>query len=200
MLFETMKYVVIYIPGLGDKWKFLLWLQRQMLSTWRVYGLRTELFAMGWSDEKETFDERFEELLQKIDTRAESEKVVVVGASAGASAAISAYAKRNKKVEGIVSICGELRGSKDVPSLAFHANPQFKASLELMEQIIPSLTAVDRKRILTLRPRLDTVVQPDEAWLDGAVNEQMPVWGHLFGIGYAIACKGRRIARFVRKL
>lgn len=201
MLMCSMNYTAIYIPGLGDKRKFLLWLQRQLIRGWRLYGIRAELFAVHWASEASGFDDRLQQLLERIDEMtAAGHSVVLVGASAGASTALAAYATRKGTVRCMVCICGQLRGIKKVPDPALDPNPRFRASLEAMEKSVTTLLSEDRQRILTLRPRVDAVVQPDEAVLDGAVNVQMPVVGHLFGIGFAIAARGWHIARFAKGL
>lgn len=200
LCYGSMKITAVYIPGLFDKQKGLIFAQRQLLRSWRLYGIRTELFVVGWANEAESFDNRLKALLERIDELAKTgSEVVLVGASAGASTALAAFAKRKETVCAMISICGQLRGIKKVPDPALDINPRFRASLEAMEKSLTTLSSDDRQRILTLRPRVDAVVQPDEAVLDGAVNVQMPVVGHLFGIGFAIVGKGRRIARFVTK-
>lgn len=199
-MLSDMKYSAIYIPGLGDKRKSLLWAQRQLLRGWRVFGIRTELFVVGWSSDADTFDERLGKLLRRIDELAkQGSEVVLVGASAGASTAVAAFAQRKDVVRCMVTICGQLRGIKMVPDPALDINPRFRSSLEAMEAQVKHLTASDRKRILTLRPRIDAVVRPEEASFPGGTNIYMPVVGHLLGISFAIACEGRRIARFIAR-
>jgi len=192
-----MKYVAIYIPGLGDKRKSLLFLQRQMLRGWRVYGIRTEIFAVHWTS-NEKFSIRLKELLERIDELTEEGyKVVLVGASAGASTALTAYVRRKNTVRCMVSICGQLEPK--VPSPALDVNPRFGQSLDALERSLEHLTGADRHRILTLRPRVDAVVQPEEAVLKGAKNVQMPVVGHLVGIAFGIVFESRRVARFIKQ-
>lgn len=195
-----MVVTAIYIPGLGDKRKVSVWLQRLVLRGWRVFGLRTELFMVGWSSEVGLFDDRLNALLERIDELNKAgDKVALVGASAGASTAVTALAKRKDSVLAVVSICGQLRGITKVPEAALSVNPRFAASLQAMEKSLKTLSTAERQRILTLRPCVDAIVQPDEARLDGAVNEQMPIVGHLAGIGFAIVAKGRLIARFAKE-
>lgn len=191
-----MKYVAIYIPGLGDKRKSLLFLQRQMLRGWRVYGIRTEIFAVHWTSNTK-FSARLKELLERIDKLKENGyKVVLVGASAGASTALTAYARRKNTVQCVVSICGQLEPK--VPSPALDVNPRLRQSLDALGRSLEHLSSADRGRVLTLRPKIDVVVQPKEAVLKGAKNILMPIVGHLAGIAFGIVFEGRRIARFMR--
>ncbi len=99
----------------------------------------------------------------------------------------------------MVSICGQLRGIKKVPDPALDINPRFRESLEAMEVEAKQLRVSDRKRVLTLRPLVDAVVQPDEATFPRATNIRMPVVGHLLGISFGIAYEGHRIAQFIKR-
>lgn len=195
-----MRQTVIYIPGLGDRKKPLLRVQKYLLRGWRAYGLHVRLFVVEWTSDG-SFVDRFDELLQLIDNlHADGHRVSLVGASAGASTAISAYLERRNEVTGVVSICGQLRGTKEVLNPALDINPRFKDSLKRMQKNLDSLQGGDGERILTLRPYLDAIVPPDQATLKEAVNRRMPVVGHLWGIGFAIVSEGWRISRFLRRL
>lgn len=195
-----MKTTVIYIPGLGDRRKFLIFLQRQLLRSWSLYGMKTELFRMYWAGGQQ-FEDRMGALLQRIDDLASAgNKVVVVGVSAGASSAITAFARRSDSIHAVVTICGQLRGSQHIADSVLVANPVFRASLESMTASYLKLPKRFMGRVMTLRSRVDSIVPPDDSWLDGAYNHIMPVSGHIVGIGFALAYEGWRVARFVRSL
>lgn len=195
-----MGHTVIYIPGLGDRKKPLLWMQKYLLRGWRAYGLHVQLFVVEWTNDS-PFTDRFDQLLQLIDDlQADGQRVSLVGASAGASTAISAYVERRNEVTGVVSICGQLRGTNEVLDPALDINPRFRDSLQRMQRNLDHLRDDDGARILTLRPYLDAVVPPDQATLRRAVNKRMSAVGHLFGIGFAIVSEGWRISRFLRRL
>jgi pimeloyl-ACP methyl ester carboxylesterase len=192
------KRVAIYIPGLGDKRRGFIWAQRQLLRTWSIYGFRTHIFAIDWASDQ-PFDERFSELLGLIDRfHAEGAAVALVGASAGASAVILGLIERPDKVIGVATICGQLLGTKALYGPAAMANPRFKYALARMQDRTDSLSDEARRRILTLRPKVDAIVAPEEATFPGGVNYRMPISGHLLGIGFGILFEGRRIAKFLK--
>src|SRR6478752_6076210 len=98
------RHCVIYIPGLGDQRT-----QGQMLALrlWRRPGLYVEMFVMHWYD-SEPYQDKFERLLKVVDRHLEAgETVSLVGASAGASVALNAFADRQEKVNGLVGLCGK---------------------------------------------------------------------------------------------
>ncbi len=192
-----MSYRVIFIPGLGDKNRFLVWLQRRLLRNWKRYGVTTELFTVGWTS-KDDYAAIYQKLLEKVDTYvAEGAKVIVIGASAGASTAISTLADRPQAVHGVVTVVGQLAGRKEVIDAALELNPRFSASLAYMTKSIPKLTKRDLQRILCIRGKADSVVPVDDQVLDGAAVKTIPSSEHLFSIGYSLLHLRRIIRPFV---
>ncbi len=188
----------LYIPGLGDRRPLLIRLQKRWLRHWRRFGVEAELFAMEWANDA-PLQRRYAQLLEKIDEWSEDgHEVLLVGASAGASVAVAAYADRTDKVIGVVSICGQLRGDEKVLDTALDINPRFRESLQQMETCLSRLDDTERKRIITYRPLVDLVVSPQAASLQGACNQRIPVVGHLLGITYVVFWARLTIARDMR--
>lgn len=193
-----MNYRVIYIPGLGDKNRFLIWLQQRLLRGWKRYGVTTEMFVVGWTS-KDGYSAVYDKLLEKIDAyAAEGAKAIVVGASAGASTAVSALADRPQKVHGVVTVVGQLAGRKEVIDAALALNPRFSASLGYMTKSIPKLTEPKLQKILCIRAKADTVVPVDDQVLGGATVKTIPSSEHLFSIGYSLLHLRRIIRPFLR--
>src|SRR4051794_28655235 len=96
---------LIFIPGLGDdnvRW------QQKAVNTWRLWGVDAEIFQMHWAD-KVPWESKFERLLKRIDgLAAQNKRVALVGASAGASAVINAFAARKDRLAGCVLIAGKV--------------------------------------------------------------------------------------------
>ena len=192
------KHRVIYIPGIGDRRPGFNWLQQAFLTTWLVHGLFGRLFIVDWISDR-PFEERFDELLALIDeSDARGERVSIVGASAGASTVLLAMLARPNKLTGAVTICGQIGGTAALHGPAAARNPRFRHSLHVMQQDIARLSPIERQRVMTLRPRADRIVPPTEAVLPGATNHEMPVSGHMVGIGFGLLFEAHRIARFLR--
>lgn len=193
-----MKYVVLYVPGLGDKKRWLLWLQKQALKTWRVYGVRVEMLTMRWADDA-PLEPRFKKLISRIDELHKAgNKVSLVGTSAGASAVISAFSLKTDKIDGVVTICGKLKG--DMPDAIKELNPCFAESFEMLKKSLKKLNNNHRKRIMALTATRDSVVPPEEATIDDAVNKQLRTAGHNITCSYALLFKPRLITRFLKSL
>lgn len=193
-----MGHVVLYVPGLGDKKRWLIWLQQQTFQLWRLRGMRVEIVRMKWA-EAVPLKPRFDALLSRIDElHASGSRVSLVGTSAGASAVVSAYALKPKQVNGVVTICGKLKG--DLPDTIKELNPCFAESFAMLQKYLGKLSASDKRRIMALYPLRDSVVPPEEATIDGAQNVQVSCVGHNLTCAYILLCKPRLIARFINSL
>lgn len=192
------KHHVIYVPGIGDRRRGFNWLQQVLLATWLVYGLSGRLFVVDWISDQ-PFEGRFDELLALIDElHGRGERVSIVGASAAASTVFLAFLARPDKLTGAVTICGQIGGTAALHGPAATRNPRFRRSLALMQRHIARLSSAERQRVMTLRPRADRIVPPDEAILPGATNYEMPVSGHMAGIGFGLLFEARKIVHFLR--
>jgi pimeloyl-ACP methyl ester carboxylesterase len=194
------KRTVIYVPGIGDRRQGFNWLQQAFLATWLTYGFSGHLFIMDWRSSR-PFSERFDELLERIDAlHARGVEVSLVGASAGAATVLLALLARPDKLTGVATICGQIGGTAALHGPAAATNPRFRYSLASMQESVARLTESERRLVMTLRPRVDRIVPPHEAVLAGAVNYEMPVSGHMVGIGFGLLLEAPRIARFLREV
>lgn len=188
---------VIYVPGLGDKKRWLLWLQKQALRTWRLHGVVAEVLPMYWAEDV-PLKPRFNKLLQRIDQLHEQGVTVsLVGTSAGASAVVSAFALRPKSVHGVATICGKLQG--DIPDIIKELNPCFAESLEQLVKLVDKIPHVSKSRIVTLHAMRDSIVPPSEAVISGAVSQEVRLFGHNTTCAYILLLGSRRITNFLWK-
>lgn len=191
------EHVVIYIPGLGDA---RVTGQRLLVAQWRLYGVEPRMFQMRWADGK-PFGPKLEQLLETIETLHRQGKTVsLVAASAGASAALNAYAARPELVHGLACICGKIDNPGNIHPSTYSRNPAFAGSISQLAASLEALGAAERARILSLHPIADPVVPVADTKLPGAISGRMPVYGHSFGIAYGLLFGSRRIMRFLKKL
>ena len=196
---NSMKHTIIYLPGLGDHMKWLRRVQRRLFAGWRAFGVRVEFFPIEWSGGQQ-FDERLSQLLGRIDELHEQGMTVsLVGASAGGNAAIAAYAQRQDKIAGVVTICGALQNTDTLPEAALKLNPRFKEAAKQFDANLDSLDADAKSRIMTYRPYFDAIVLPKNAMIDGAKNRRAFAFGHLYAIGYCLNAKSYAITRFLKR-
>ncbi len=191
-----MKHHVIYVPGLGDHRAKA---QRLVTGYWRIYGVEGRMFVMNWRD-KEPFAPKLNRLLRLVDELAEDGgKVSLVGTSAGASAALNAYAARLDKIAGIVCICGKINHPETIRPKFFIENPAFKESLAELQRTLPKLGPSARARVMSIRPLRDGSVPPADTVIPGAQGAVIPTVGHAFSIGMTLVFGAYNMMRFLRR-
>ncbi len=192
-------HAVIYIPGLGDS---RVRGQQIAVNAWKARGVEPYLFQMNWMD-GEAFEPKINRLLALVDKLdGEGKRVSLIAASAGASAALNAYALRQDKINGVVSICGKLsgRGIASVHPGLYQRNPAFHESMQRLTASEAQLDYDARQRILSMHPIFDESVPVSETKLPGTIPRRMPVTGHFFGIAYGLTAGSLAALRFLKQL
>lgn len=188
-----MKHHVIYIPGLGDS--KATW-QKRAVSLWRLWGVTPHTFQMMWAD-GEAFDPKFKRLLDLIDESAQNGKVSLVCSSAGATAAIPAFAARADVVNGVVCIAGKINRPEAIGGGYRRTNPAF---VEGAYQVADALNALGdrRSRILSIRAAFDEVVSARDSYLPGAENRMAITMGHAITIGTQLTFGAPRFLKRIK--
>ncbi len=185
---------VIYLPGLGDHHSRL---QEAAVGLWRVYGVIPHFHRIGWAD-NESFEGKLVSILNEVDKYAEDGEVSLVGTSAGASAALNAFARRQGSVKRVVTICGKIQNLETIDEKRFKRNPAFRGSVELLPESLKQLNQEDLSNILNIYPLWDGIVPIKDAIIEGAHSLRMLVPGHVFSIGYTISFGAHSIAKFIK--
>lgn len=192
-----MKHAVIYIPGLGDA---RVSGQLLAIKTWNLYGVHAELFQKNWID-GERFEPKFLRLLSRIDELVEQGYAVsIVAVSAGASAAINAYAARPDTIHSVVCIAGEINGRDRMHPSVYRKNPAFRDSMHMIEASLTRITPAMRRRILSRRGVLDISVTANDSILPGAINQVVPTMGHIITIATQILFGAPSFIQFIKHL
>ena len=188
------KLHVIYIPGIGDDSLG----QGKIVRTWRWWRVESELFSMHWSD-KQPWDTKFKELLERIDALANEGKLVgLVGASAGASAVINAFAER-PTVVGVVCIAGMIDQPDTIVRHFRQNNPSFVESAYRCQEALRKLSASRRQQILSRYALIDEVIRKEYSQISGARNRRSPSIGHFLTITTQITFGAPSFLRFLKK-
>jgi hypothetical protein len=190
------KLHVIYIPGLGDIKPDN---QRKIVGFWRHYGVEPELFHMNWGD-KEPWEPKFNKLLARIDKLSKDGKVALVGASAGASAVINAYAARQDKIVGAVCISGKIHHPENIGDKYHKNNPSFITSAFEAPKSLEKIGLDNRKHILCRYALFDQVVTDRDSRVAGARNRRSPTVGHVVTIGFQLIFGAPSFLRFLLSL
>lgn len=185
---------IFYVPGLGDHRPTG---QRQVIRLWRLHGVNAHFYPMHWSDQR-SFAAKLEAFLAAIDYELnQGHRVSLVGASAGASAVINAFAARKDRLHRVVCISGKLHNPESIAH-TFASHPSFAESLAFLPANIERLHSTDRSRILSLHPWRDSMVPVPDTRIDGANEGTLPIIGHVLSIAYAITIGSARIAKYLK--
>ena len=189
-----MKHHVIYIPGIGDT--KATW-QKRVVKTWRLWGVTPHTFQMIWAD-GEAFEPKFARLLQLIDDCAKDGKVSLVCASAGASAALPAFAERQDVIGGVVCIAGKIHHPGAIGGSYRSQNPAF---VEAAHGVAAALQRLDGRLgdILSIRAAFDPIVPARDSVLIGAENRVTMTMGHAVTIGTQLIFGAPRFLRFLKQ-
>lgn len=193
-----MKHYVIYIPGIGDDTKGL---QAKLINIWKLFGVQPQVFEMPWTG-TESFETKLARLLELIDDlSAKGHKVSLVGASAGAGAAINAFAARKDIITGIVCICGKINNPDAIGPRYRKRNPAFIESAMNVQFSLDKLDVdTDRPRILSRYASLDLIVPRADSIVLGGKNQTVYSVGHSTTIATQLVFGASSYLRFLKRL
>jgi pimeloyl-ACP methyl ester carboxylesterase len=187
---------LIYIPGLGDT--RIEW-QRRAVGIWHRWGVEAELFEVNWTD-NEPWDDKLGRLIARIDElKAAGKKVGLVGASAGAAVAVTAFAARKDFLTGAVCIAGKVNRPETVNPDRYRTNPAFEQAIHDCQAAIKGLGQADRKRILSRFAIFDEVVTKSDSRIVGARNRLVPTIEHVLTIAEQITLGAPGFIRFLKR-
>lgn len=186
---------IIYVPGILDD---IYHAQSLALATWRLHGVHGHCHPVPWAG-KEDWQPKFHRLLDEIDRyKAAGHDVSLIGASAGASAILNAYAERPGSIKGLVYICAKINAPETVSKKTYAENPAFKTSLELLQSNLKKLKPADKARMLSLYSPTDNTVPYAATVIDGVQERKLPALRHGRAIMYSITIGAGDIINFVK--
>lgn len=177
-------HVIIYVTGLNDANPAF---QKTVIRSWRIYGVQPLLFQTGWAN-SQSFSQKLERLLELIDSNREKGNAVsLIAASAGASMAVAAYARRKDTINGVAFICGKLRRPEAVGTQYYLQNPAFREAMSTLNDNLAQLTKVERARMMSIHPLFDETVVITDTLVTGAKKAVFPTLFHVPTIGLGIS-------------
>lgn len=184
---------VIYIPGLGD---YMNRGEQQLLLVMKLLGVKPHFYRMNWASGK--FDPKLKSLIKEIDAyAADGSAVSLLGFSAGASAALNAYAARKNVVANVVCVSGKIQRAEIIGAQIAKDNPAFIRSMALLAPNLAVLSDDDKARIMSIHPLSDGTVAVQDTIIPGAREQSIPVRGHAVAIIYSLTIFAPRIVRFM---
>ncbi len=143
-----------------------------------------------WKD-NEPLDPKLSRVAELIDRfSGEGARVDLVGCSASGPLMLLAFMARKDAVSRVVNVGGFLRPGSRQGFRSFSKrsakSPAFREAVLRCAELEPSLTAVDRAKILTVRPVFDELVPPETVTVPQATNLTVPMPEHVLGIGLTL--------------
>lgn len=155
---------------------------------------------MHWSD-NETWGTKLEHLLAKIDELTTAyDDVAIVGVSAGAAAAVSAYALRKDQLVGCVLIAGKVNRAAAIGKRYRQKNPALFDAVQASEYALATLHSADRKRMLSRYAVFDGTVMRADSYIAEAHNQIVPSVGHAVTIAAQIIFGAPSFLAFLKAL
>lgn len=172
---------------------------------WKKEGLEPIVFKPNWEDD-EGARPKLTRLLKLVDEKSRSEKIFILGISAGASLAMNVFLQRPEKIEKMVSLCGRLRMgfSKNIITRELQKqtleNKAFAESVMLLEKNVYKLKGKDKKRILTVSAKFgDELIPIETSQMVGAKNILIPTPEHILSIFLGLTFNFKPIKDFLLK-
>ena len=186
---------IIYVPGLGDRYDPL---RRACLWLWRLYGVRVTMVPMQWTSDEEYVDKRMR--VEKMLAEVVSERVVLVGESAGGSMALSVYATHTNVVAGAMTLCGKNTRSDNVAPRIYARNPAFRESMLQAESSVHALSKVQRGKFVSVVPLYDPTVPVQQTLIPDCQKMTLLAVGHFLSILAMLTIYGPLVTRRAKKL
>ena len=189
---------IIYIPGLGDDNPKA---QRLVVRLWSIYGYKGQLVQMSWDDQV-SWSVKFGRITKAIELAQLSgrHKVALVGASAGATAAINAYTARPDNVAAVITIAGKINRPETLGPKYRTENPSFIASITEAQNSLKKLKVEDKQKILCIYSDRDGLVASEDSIVDGAASFKTRVPHHPFVIAWFLTVGFYKINKHIRLL
>lgn len=166
---------IIYIPGIGDD-RYRL--QSLIVAFWRLGGVHGHCHPMPWAGQG-AYGDKMKALLTEIDRYASAGHYVsLVGASAGATAALNAYVVRRSTVRGVVLLSAKLNHPETVSPHLLQKNPAFALALAATAANLKSLSVADKQRFHLFYSERDSYVPHRDSYIFGVPEHKLPTRGH----------------------
>ena len=173
-----MKYHVIVVPGLIRRKRYL-----KKTKLFKSEIIKAEAFDIAWFSKKKTYIFYRDKLAKKIESIPSEDKIVLIGNSGGGSFVLNTFYKNKDKIHKVILVCAPVRTKESIRLiLAKRQSKIFGTSLKLCEKRVKKLSKKDRKKIITVIPNKDELVDLETMKVKGAKKIFINTVEHLIGI------------------
>ena len=138
------------------------------------------MVPMRWTSDEKYTDKRAR--VKKLLTDAPSERIVLMGESAGGSMALSLYAAHADTAAGAMTLCGKNTRSDNVAPRIYARNPAFRDSMQQAEVSVQELSKTQRSKFVSIVPFYDPTVPVQQTLIPDCQKMTLPAVGHLLSI------------------
>lgn len=177
---------LIIIPGIGDRGR----LYSLITPIWRWLGFDVHIFVFHWGDKHLAFDDALNGLLTFID-KFDSDRVYIIGTSAGGTAAINALSVRPQKIDKVVTVCTPHSVSP------YLRKKLLIDSINIMNTGIMNMSNQQKTRILSMYGFCDPIVPYAKSKPVGINIKRVLFVGHGLPIFVSLTAYGASIRRFL---
>lgn len=178
---------ILYIPGLGDGYDRF---RRSVLRAWVLYGVRAKLVPITWYD-GDDFETKYRLVTQAV-ARAATDRVVLIGESAGATLALHAAADPQLRIAKVITLCGVTRRTTPI-------SPYLRRRAPALDHAVRHLPEAYRTPIISLRATFDHVVGRRSSIAVGATERVIWSVGHLFTIMLCLTLLAPYVVHMARR-
>ena len=190
-----MQHHIIYVPGIGDD---IFRIQSTIVKFWRLFGVRGHCHPMPWSGRGD-YATKAETLVARIDEYvAAGHQVSLVGASAGASAVLNAYATRHATVNKLVYVCAKINHPETVSAATFNKNPAFKSALAVLQTNLLGFTEADKSHFHSFYSNKDGLIPYESTRIVGVKKTKLPPLRHGAAIIYSLSFGFPKLLRVLK--
>ncbi len=156
--------------------------------------MRGHIHEMPWKGNG-AWEPKLQRLLHEIDMLAEQgHQVSLVGASAGASAVLHAYAERKDKITGVAYLCAKINAPETVSEKTYAINPAFKTALYSLQDVLNTLTPEDKAKLHSFYSPGDHYVPYEATTVQGVAESKIAPLMHGPAIIFSLIFPGKILA------
>jgi|GEM_PF-3261410 len=180
--------LAIYIPGLGQE--DTVEKQRKIVKKWRNDNLDTIFLEPKWLDQSESFEAKLKRLIKIVEDidHKKFKRITFFGTSAGGTLGLNLFNKfTDWENTYFVAVSGKIIGPELIGKTYSDPHPALIPSVNESVRIIADELKIDRKkRITSVVPLFDEVVNKKCMKIDGATHKRLWVLGHIPSIALSI--------------
>jgi pimeloyl-ACP methyl ester carboxylesterase len=192
-----MQHHVIYVPGIGDD---IFLVQSTIIKFWRLFGVYGHCHPMPWAGSGE-YAAKAEALAAYIDKyKAAGHRVSLVGASAGASAVLNAYANRRNEVSKVIYVCAKINRPDTVSAVTIGNNPAFKEALAVLQTNVSGFTDADKSHFHSFYSEKDGLAPYEATHIRGVKETKLPPLRHGLAIIYSLSIGFPKLLRVLKQV